>query len=257
MSKGQNVWHELMTTDVEAARRFYGEVIGWQNKAWEGADPGTPYSMWMTGDTPVGGLMTLPEPARQAGAPPHWMAYTTVDDVDATTAEATSLGAKVLQPPFDIPTIGRMAFLADPQGAAFAIYRALEPSDPPPEGPGRFSWAELNTTDWEAAWAFYSRLFGWKERSRMEMGPMGTYFMWSDPTEKTKGGMSSAAKHMNLPPHWLHYVTVEDMDATVARVTQHGGKVLHGPMPIPGDDVIAQCQDPQGAAFAVYAKGRR
>jgi uncharacterized protein len=164
----------------------------------------------------------------------------------------------VYAPPFDIPKVGRVAVLADPQGAVFAVYKPE--SEMPSSGtekPLHFSWSELNTTDWEAAWKFYAQLFGWQERSKMDMGPMGTYFMFNDPTVHTKGGMSNMAKAMSMPAHWLHYVTVTDMDATIARIKQHGGKVLNGPMPIPGDDVIAQCMDPQGAAFAVYASGKK
>jgi hypothetical protein len=157
----------------------------------------------------------------------------------------------------DIPKVGRFAMLADPQGASFAIFKPEGEAPPPADAAGQFSWAELNTTDYEAAWKFYSALFDWKHRSSMEMGPAGTYFMWHDPTEKTKGGMSNMAKQMNVPAHWLHYVTVDDIAATVERIKHKGGKILHGPAEIPGDDMIAQCQDPQGAFFAVYAHGKK
>jgi predicted enzyme related to lactoylglutathione lyase len=259
MSKGRNVWYDLMTTDMEGAKRFYSEVIGWRTQQWQDADPNQPYSMWVAGDTPLGGVMPLADQARQMGAPPHWLAYTTVEDVDRTVTQATQLGGKVLAPAFDIPKVGRCAVLADPQGAVFAVYKPITESGADAAGDkiGHFSWAELNTTDWEAAWKFYGQLFGWNERSRMDMGPGGTYFMFDDPTGHTKGGMSSMAKQMNMPAHWLHYITVADMDATVARVKQHGGKVLNGPMPIPGDDVIAQCMDAQGAAFAIYAHAKK
>jgi uncharacterized protein len=256
-SRGQNVWFDLMTTDMEGAKTFYTEAIGWKTQAWEDADPSMPYTMWVAGEAPLGGMMPLPEEARSMGAPPHWVAYTVVDDVDATAAQAEKLGATIYAPPTDIPKVGRFAMLADPQGATFAILKPIDDTDAPPDAVGQFSWAELNTTDYEAAWKFYSELFGWKHRSSMDMGPAGTYFMWNDAEEKTKGGMSNMAKQMNMPAHWLHYVTVEDVHATVRRVEQHGGKVLNGPMEIPGDDLIAQCLDPQGGAFAVYAHGKQ
>ncbi|MBI2393313.1 MAG: VOC family protein [Deltaproteobacteria bacterium] len=256
-STGQNVWFDLMTTDVEAAKRFYSDVIGWKTEQWTGGDPAMPYTMWSMGGRSLGGVMALPEDARKMGAPPHWIAYTVVDDVDATAAKAEKLGARVYAPPTDIPTVGRFAVLADPQGATFAIFKGAGPMDAPPDAVGQFSWAELNTTDYEAAWRFYSELFGWKHRSSMDMGPMGTYFMWNDPEGKTKGGMSNAAKAMNFPPHWLHYVTVDDVDATAKVVVEKGGKVMNGPMDIPGDDRIAQCQDPQGGFFAIYSHGKK
>jgi predicted enzyme related to lactoylglutathione lyase len=259
MSKGRNVWFDLLTTDLEGAKRYYSEVIGWKTEQWADADPKMPYTMWKAGDAMIGGVMPLPDEAKQMGAPTHWIAYTTVDDVDATTAECSKTGGKVYKAPFDIPKVGRVAVLADPQGAVFAVFKPAGGEMPaaPAEQPGHFSWAELNTIDYEGAWKFYSHLFGWVERSKMDMGPMGIYFMFNDPTVHTKGGMSNMAKQMNMPAHWLHYVTVSDIEATCARVKQHGGRVLNGPMPIPGDDFIAQCMDPQGGAFAVYASGKK
>jgi uncharacterized protein len=255
--QGQNVWYDLMTTDIAGATAFYTETIGWKTQQWQEADPNTPYTMWVAGEAPLGGVMLLPEEARAMGAPPHWVAYTCVDDVDAAAARAEAMGATVYAPPMDIPTVGRFAMLADPQGATFAIFKPSGEASPPPDAPGQFSWAELNTTDYEAAWKFYSELFGWKHKSSMDMGPAGTYFMWHDQAERTQGGMSNMAKQMNSPAHWLHYVTVPDIHACIERIKQKGGKVLNGPMEIPGDDLIAQCQDPQGGFFAIYAHGKK
>jgi len=255
---GINVWIDLMTTDLAGAQRFYSEVIGWKTEAWKEADPKAPYTMWLAGSGPIGGVIPLPEDAKKMGAPPHWIAYTTVADVDKSAVQATELGGKVLKPAFDIPLVGRVAILADPQGAVFAIFKPLNPMNAPPDAPGQLSWAELNTTDYEGAWKFYGKLFGWKERSKMDMGDgKGIYFMFQDPTEKTKGGMSNMASMMKVPAHWLYYITVSDMDSTIERIRKNGGKVLNGPMPIPENDVIAQCVDPQGAFFAVYAHGKK
>jgi len=253
--KGQNVWYELMTTDTEGAKRFYTEVIGWKSKQWDEAPSDDPYTLLLVGEKMIAGLMKLP--AEAAGVPPHWLAYVRVDDVDAATEQARKLGGNLVHGPMDVPKVGRMSVLTDPQGAAFAVFKGED--DTPlaePSGAGEFSWSELNTTDWEAAWKFYSQLFGWQERERMEMGPMGTYFMWNEGDKITKGGMSNAAKMMRMPPHWLHYINVDDVPAAVARITSKGGKVLNGPMDIPGGDVIAQCQDPQGGLFAIYAEGK-
>jgi predicted enzyme related to lactoylglutathione lyase len=252
-STGQNVWHDLMTTDPEGAKRFYAAVVGWKTEDWADAPPDKPYTMWVSDQGPLGGVILLPDEAKQMGAPSHWLAYTTVADVDATAARVEELGGKIYQPPFDVPKVGRLAVLADPQGAVFAIFKAETEMTPHRDEPGQFSWAELNTTDWEAAWKFYSELFGWKERSSMDMGEAGTYFMFNDAAERTRGGMSNMAQQMKVPPHWLHYITVSDMDQTLGRIKSTGGKVMNGPMPVPGGDVIAQCVDPQGAFFAVYA----
>ncbi len=250
---GQNVWYELMTTDTAAVQAFYTEVVGWKTQAWEQSSADQPYTFWMAGEKMVGGLMTMPAAAK--GAPPHWLAYTRVDDVDATARKAVELGGKALHDPFDVTTVGRMAILADPQGAVFAVFKGQQEMQPATEGLGEFSWSELNTSDWKAAFAFYSQLLGWQRLEEMDMGPeLGTYFMWSDPDKVTKGGMSNAAAMLKFPPSWLHYVNVDDVPAALARTTSRGGKILNGPETIPDGAVIAQCMDPQGAAFALYAR---
>ena len=170
---GINVWFDLMTTDTEGAKAFYTETIGWKTQPYADADPNMPYTMWVAGQSPIGGVMALPEEARKMGAPPHWLAYTSVADVDASVQQATKLGGRVLAPAMNIPKVGRFAVLADPQGAVFAIIdpenARPEPAGVPPLG--AFSWHELATTDQEAAFAFYSGLFGWDAMERMEMGP--------------------------------------------------------------------------------------
>lgn len=257
-TQGRNVWYDLMTPDVEGAKKFYGGVIGWKTEIFKDGDPQKPYTMWVAGERPIGGVMDLPPEARKMGAPPHWLAYTAVDDVDASAKQATSLGGKVLAPPWDIPKVGRVAVLSDPQGAAFAIYKPdIEETRGPEETIGDISWAELNTTDYESAWKFYSALFGWKHRDSMEMPGGMTYFMFQDADGITKGGMSNVATMMQAPAHWLYYVTVKDVNETIPRIEKAGGKILNGPMEVPGNDIIAQCVDPQGAYFAIYSHGKK
>ena len=119
---GRFVWYELMTTDPQAAIAFYGEVIGWKAQPFEGG----PYTMWVGSQGPLGGTMPLPEPAKKMGAPPHWMAHVEVADVDQSAARARELGGHVYVEPQDIPTIGRFAVIADPQGASISIFKPLQ-----------------------------------------------------------------------------------------------------------------------------------
>ncbi|HET6341767.1 MAG TPA: VOC family protein [Gemmatimonadota bacterium] len=247
---GQFVWYELMTTDPQAAQSFYSSVIGWSTAPFEGAE--IPYTLWMNGEAPVGGVMELPQEARAHDAPPHWMAYVEVDDVDATAKKASKLGGKVLVEPQEIPDIGRFAVLQDPQGAAIAIHHSdqQQASNGDPQV-GEFSWHELATTDHEAALDFYSKLFGWRETESMDMGEMGTYQMYGQ-GDRTLGGMFDKSADMPGPPSWLYYTTVEDIDRTVEKVREKGGQVLYGPTEVPGG-MIAHCLDPQGAMFAVFA----
>ncbi|MGH7551157.1 MAG: VOC family protein [Gemmatimonadota bacterium] len=249
---GRFVWYELLTTDPQAAQSFYTDVIGWSTAPFEQSE--IPYTMWMNGEAPVGGVMALPQEACDQGAAPHWMAYVAVDDVDAIAKKAEKLGASLLVEPQDIPNVGRFAVLQDPQGAAIAIIRG-EQEMPPAGEPqvGQFSWHELATTDHETALAFYSELFGWSESEAVDMGEMGTYQMYNR-GDRMLGGMFNKSDDMPGPPAWLYYTSVGDIDKTVEKVRANGGQVMNGPMEVPGGDMIAQCMDPQGAVFAVHAR---
>ncbi len=253
-STGRFVWYDLATTDVESAKSFYTDILGWSVSDWEGSE--MPYSMWAVGEQPVGGVMVLPEEAKKMGAPPHWLAYVAVANVDETAKLAAELGGKIYKEPTDIPTVGRFSVIADPQGAVIAAFTP-EGDMPMYEGTrrnGDFSWNELNTTDYDGAWSFYQKLFGWQQTDTVDIGPeMGTYHMYQRAdAEGSCGGMCNSAKVMNFPPHWLHYITVDDIDACVDKVKAKGGKLVHGPMEVPGGYRVATCEDPQGAAFAVH-----
>jgi len=255
-SNGRFVWFDLMTTDIKGAESFYSDVVGWQPTKWAGGD----YVMWKAGDDEVGGVVGLPRSARKAGPSPEWLAYVGTDDVDAIARKAEQLGGKVVVPARDIPSIGRYAILVDRQGADFAVFQALDSTgaaggDASEAGKlGHFSWAELNTTDWKSAWAFYSNLFGWLHTASMDMGPeYGEYFMFGFDEKDSIGGMSNSAPLLKTRPHWLHYVNVKSADETVEKVVQMGGRDLNGLMDVPGGGRIAQCVDPQGARFAIYS----
>lgn len=247
-ARGRFVWHELMTSNPDAAAAFYGKVIGWKTKGWP-EDPS--YRMWTTKDIAVGGLMALPDQAKLAGAPPHWMSYIGVPDVDAAVRQATGLGAKTHVPPQDVPNAGRFAVLADPQGAMFAVYASFQPQPEPPEL-GSFSWHELATTDYQAAWKFYRTLFGWEQISSFDMGPAGTYVIFG------LGGVQLGGiynKPLEVPmPNWLPYVRVAKADDTGTAATRAGGRVINGPMEVPGGDRIVNFLDPQGAVIAAHSK---
>ncbi len=247
--RGRFCWHELLTTDPEAARAFYTEVIGWSTQEWEG---GQPYTMWTTAEGPIGGLMELPPPARDAGAPTHWVTYVSTPDLDATVARAQELGGNLVWGPMETPTVGRMAGLSDPQGAHFAVFQpdGDAPGHDEPAHPGEASWHELATDGWEKAWDFYSDLFDWVKTDAMDMGEMGTYQIFG------RGAHPLGAIFPRPPqvpvPNWLVYVRVPDVAAAVERVKKAGGQLLNGPMEVPGGDMIAQCMDPQGGMFAVH-----
>jgi predicted enzyme related to lactoylglutathione lyase len=250
-SQGFFIWHELATTDVDAAVRFYEDVIGWGSEAWHGE---MPYVRWMAGKDAVGGVAVLPEHAKKAGAPPHWLAYVKADDVDALTTKAASLGGKTLVAATDIPEVGRFSMIADPQGAALALLQPSSPETQPLPAdmpPLHFVWNELIAGDREEALRFYSQLFGWQRTEAVDM-PNGKYQMYGK-GGRTLGGMMTKPDGYPFAPHWLYYVTVPDLDAALARVKKAGGRIMNGPMDVPGGRV-AQCFDPQGAQFALHGK---
>jgi uncharacterized protein len=248
-ARGRFVWHDLMTTDPKKVEPFYKAVAGWGTQVWDGP---VPYTMWTVGDAMIGGVMSLPP---GVPAPPHWLGYVFVPDVDATVAQAQSLGGQTHKAGTDIPTVGRFAVLVDPQGAAFAVFTSI--GDPPGhEGPprlGEFSWHELMTTDHASAFAFYHALFGWEKLQEHDMGPMGVYVIFGRNGVQV-GGMFNKTDDMPMPPNWLHYIHVDSADRVADVVKANGGTVVNGPMEVPGGDRIAQCMDPLGAMFAVHSR---
>jgi predicted enzyme related to lactoylglutathione lyase len=249
--RGRFLWCELMTTDPKAAEGFYTAVVGWGVEAYTGLE--NPYTMWMKGKTPVGGLMTLPAEAKAGGAPPNWMTYVGTPDADATVEQARVLGGTVEVGPRDIPNTGRFAVLSDPQGAVFAV---LQPADESamPESPAEvldFSWRELATTDAAGALGFYTDLFGWEKQNASDMGPMGIYQVFGR-AGTPLGGIYTQPKEMPAPPHWLVYAKVADIASAAETVSSLGGTILNGPMEVPGGDRVCQLQDPQGAVFALH-----
>ena len=256
-TRGRFVWHELMVPDSKAAQKFYTQVVGWTTKPF--GDGSNDYTMFMSGQTAVAGVTTLPPAAKAMGAPPNWLAYVAVPNADETIAQATKLGGKVLVPAQTMPDVGRFAVLQDPHGATFAVITG-DSSMPVPEETdpknGEFSWHELLTTDAKAAIPFYTALFGWVAKSEFDMGPMGIYHIFGRDRFRY-GGMFNKPKEMPAPPHWLHYVQVDNADEAAKRAENAGGKIVNGPMDVPGGDRIAAIVDPQGAAFAVHAKAAK
>lgn len=242
---GQFLWHEHVTKDTEAAIAFYTEVLGWETRAFAGG-----YIMWITSQGWIGGVMELPAEAAEMGVPPHWMGYVHVADVDATAARAKELGGKVWKEPFDTPTVGRFAILADPQGATLTVVKpvsVMPAHDVSKEG--EFCWNELLSTDAARSWAFFSELFGWTTLTEMDMGAMGTYRIYGVGEQRLGGMMNAPA---GMPSAWVHYVEVADLDSAIARATKCGAKVMNGPIEVPGGAHVAQLTDPQGAVFALH-----
>jgi predicted enzyme related to lactoylglutathione lyase len=248
--RGKVLWYELLTTDMKAAEKFYTAVVGWTVAPFDGSPQ--PYDLWMRGDgQPMGGVMAIPDGMH---FPPHWAMYVGVPKLEDAVSQIERLGGKSLSPVIDVPNVGRMRTMLDPQGAAFSVYEPASPAQPEvPPAVGNVSWHELMTTDAAAAMTFYSELFGWKETSAMDMGPMGKYHIFARSFDL--GGMMNKPKEMAaVPPHWGLYFRVADLDAAIERLKAAGGKILNGPMEVPGGDMVVNGMDPQGAAFSLHQK---
>jgi hypothetical protein len=197
----------------------------------------------------MGGVMKEP------GVPPNWLAYVATPNVDATAADVTRLGGRLIVPPMDIPTVGRFTVFMDPQGPALAAFTAQN-EFPGHEGephPMEFGWHELATGDYELAFNFYHTLFGWNRGQAAPMGePYGNYQMF-DRGDVILGGMYNKPESMPAPFHWVHYVLVKDVDQIASRAQKLGATVIYGPTDVPGGPRIAMFTDPQGAMLAVYA----
>ena len=249
-------WYELLTSDRPAAETFYSKVVGWTLSPF--GDPADPYMIVEAGGRGVGGLMTIPPEAVDHGMKPSWVGYVHVADIDAAVASARAAGATVYKEPDLIPTVGRFAVLADPQGAMFNMLQPEEADMPalPMGTDGGTDWHELHSSDWEKGLEFYASQFGWSKTEAMDMGPMGTYQMFAmEPAPEgaacgfTCGGMLNDPQAHH--PYWLFYFHVADIDAAVTRVKDNGGEILMGPQQVPGGIWIINGRDPQGAIFAL------
>ena len=241
-------WADLSTTDQDAAKRFYGELFGWEATDNPVGD-GVVYSMMSIDGKDAAAISPQPEQQRDAGAPPAWNCYITVDSADDALAKAKELGATVHADAFDVMDVGRMGVVQDPQGAYFLAWQPKSHIGAAiVNAPGAISWNELASPDPQASASFYSQLLGWTTEAAEGMDM--TYLMIKTAAGTMNGGIRSQMP--GEPPYWLVYFGAEDVEQSGAKIKDLGGDVLAGPMPAgPGTIVIAR--DPQGAVFAVYA----
>ncbi len=249
------VWHELMTTDDKAAQSFYQKVVGWSLE--DAGMKDMTYTMLVAGGTRIGGIFTLSPEMVAAGARPGWMGYIGVDDVAAYAERVVAKGGKMHRPPAPIPGVGMFAIVADPHGAVFTLFTGTDGQMPPAGEPGAIGhvgWNELHAGDGVAAFAFYSEIFGWTKSDTMDMGPMGVYQLFA------AGGPPIGGMMTKMPqspvPFWLFYFNVDGIDAALARATEAGAQLIHGPSEVPGGSWIVNCIDPQGAIFAMVSAKR-
>ena len=250
---GTFCWVDLSTPDPDAAKAFYSALLGWEIEDLPG--PHGNYSIARVGGEPVAALVRQVSEEIDAGVPPHWNSYVSVESADETVARAEDLGANAFGAAFDVGEEGRIGVFRDPVGAATCVWQAGTHF-----GAGRvneigcLTWNELGTAEVDRASEFYTGLFGWAAEP-MDTGGGPAYVVISV-GERSNGGIreqSPEERAAGVPSSWMPYFAVESTDESVEKATRMGGRVLAGPMDIGNGGRIAALADPQGAAFAFWA----
>lgn len=236
-AEGIPSWVDLVTTDVEGARSFYGALFGWE---YRGEDVGSdPYTMAYRNGQVAAGLGPL-----QGEASPFWTSYFAVDDADRTAHAIEEHGGHLLSGPGDVADAGRMAMATDPAGAVFGIWQAGRHFGAAIVNEhGGLNWNELITDDIDAVAPFYQSVFGY------EVEPEDGYRMFRVEGREVAGGGNKPRP--DIPNHWNVYFAVADMPAAIAATESGGGAIVIEPREAEGVGVIARISDPQGAAFNI------
>jgi uncharacterized protein len=237
-SVGKFVWHEQVSSDPKQAEEFYTQLFGWSTEVFKPGE--VDYTMISSGGQAHGGFSK----AMEGAPPPHWLSHVRVENVDATVEKAKGAGGKLAAGPFEMDEVGRMAILADPQGAYIGVY---EPEQEGPQPQGVFVWDELGTTDVDGAQRFYEEVFGW---TTTDMGTeYGGYRVFNRGDTGIAGVMS--LPEASMPAQWQPYVAVDDPDRTTAQAKELGASVLVEPMDVPKVGRLAVLRDPQASTLGI------
>ena len=236
-------WHGIITGDIEKAKAFYTDTIGWGTTSMEMGDETA--TMVTAADVPRAHIMLPP----MEGVPNHISSYLRVEDVDAGVEAAVASGGKVVTPPTDIPP-GRFSAVASPSGAVFLLFHEADEASAqnPPPGNGAIHWVELHSTDIDKDVEWLTKSFG-LSTSTMDMPQGGTYHMLNDGDTMVGGAMQGM--NPDAPSHWLVWIAVDDVDACLGRIKDKGGNVFNDPMDMEGVGRMAVAADNQGAVFGV------
>ncbi|MEE1755766.1 VOC family protein [Streptomyces sp. SP18CS02] len=253
-TEGTPCWADVLLPDLEAGKRFYGELFGWTFGDGGGEKYGN-YTHAFSDGRRVAGLA----PKRDGRMPTAWGVHFATPDAVALTTRIKDAGGRMVTDPVRIGDAGTMALAVDPGGAVFGLWEAGERSGFEKQNePGSFCWTEVYTREKDAVDAFYESIFGFQVRDLDD--PTIDFRVWSPagtrPGDDTAiGGRSviTDAFPAEMPGHFLVYFAVEDCDETAAVATHLGGRVTEPPFDTPYGR-IALIADNQGAVFAVLAE---
>jgi len=247
---GTFCWVELGTTDQDAAKHFYGSLFEWSFVDYP-MGPGEFYTMFQLDGRTAGAAYKMGD--REAGVPPHWNLYVSVEDADAIAARAVQLGGKAPMGVGDVGANGRMAVILDPAGAVFCLWQPKQTQGVGVMGENNsYVWADLSTSDRPGAKKFYEGLFGWKITPGHGKDE-STYLHILAGEKGIAGIQPDMMRNPDVPPHWMPYFMVADADVATAKAQELGAAVHAAPM-MAGEGLrFAILADPQGAAFALFS----
>jgi len=244
---GTFCWVELATTDQAGAKSFYSSLFGWTPADFP-MGPSQYYTMFKLNGDDAAAAYTIP-PEQRPEDTPHWNLYVAVNSADDSAKRASELGGKIVAPPFDVMTAGRMAVIQDPTGAVFNVWQSNDHQGTTVAGEsGTFCWADLSTGDPAVAKQFYEGLFGWKIAAAEKYPP--DYLVIQNREQLIAGMTPVAYRNPNVPPHWMLFFLAGDVDGSAAKAKELGGTQLVPPVSA-GSARMSVLADPQGAAFSI------
>ena len=240
---GKFVWYDLLTEDLDRAKRFYGGLFGWEFEA----DTDDDYVSILHRGRPIAGIALVRRQENISVA--QWVSWLSVTDVDVAAERARAAGADIVREPRELQGRGRFAVITDPQGALFAVVRSSsgDPTDGEPAY-GTWFWTELWTSDVPGAASFYQDFTQWR-RTTAEEAVLEDYIVFERDDSPRAGVIE--IEWEGVRPHWLPYIRVRDPAAIAARVESLGGKVLIEPAPDIRGGSVGLILDPSGAVFAI------
>jgi predicted enzyme related to lactoylglutathione lyase len=244
---GTPCWVDLASPDIDASERFYGELFGWQTRAMEGPPEETlGYRMFTLGGADVAGI----GPAD--GRPPAWSTYVAVDYAVTTKERVESVGGTTVMEPTTVMDAGTSAIFADPGGALLAVWQPERHRGAQlVNAPGALTMNELATRDLQGAELFYGHVFGWDfEPLEIEGRVQYGFFKLDGRTVASVLPMGDAFP-AEVPPHWVPYFGIDDLDGALELARRLGAQVLAGPNPVPEGRFVA-LRDPHGAVFSIW-----